>query len=173
MSSISWNAQDPPLASSLVQDRGAHYLDFFNCPSTLGEAITRMKHNLDHFRISYSTIIFIILFISLLWNPIAIVIFTISLFFGCLVGYCLSKDPFELLNCNVDCRGFLAVLWVLTLIVLLSTGFWLNVLVSILIGSVLVGIHAVFRIDLYVELQTNQLKVTMFRRGDSSESDGF
>ncbi|XP_015868259.3 PRA1 family protein E-like [Ziziphus jujuba] len=150
MAPISWNA----MALSLEQDQEAHLLEFFNCPSTFGEAIMRLKHNLYYFRISYSIVILFILFTSLLWNPLAIVVFTIF-FFGWLVGYCCNDDPIELINCNVDCRLFLAVLWVLTLFALISTGFWLNVLVSISIGFVLAGIHALFRCtdDLYVELQ--------------------
>ncbi|KAH7541974.1 PRA1 family protein F3 [Ziziphus jujuba] len=150
MASTSWNA----MALSLAQDQDAHLLEFFNCPSTFGKAIMRVKHNLYYFRFSYSIVILFILFTSLLWNPLAIVVFTIF-FFGWLVGYCCNDDPIELINCNVDCRGFLAVFWVLTLFALISTGFWLNVLVSILIGSALVGIHALFRRtdDLYyVEL---------------------
>ncbi|XP_048324193.2 PRA1 family protein E [Ziziphus jujuba] len=133
----------------MAQDHiGTYLLEFFNCPSTFGEATARMKHNLYYYRISYSTITLFILLISVLWHPLSIVIFAIF-FFGMLLGYCCNQDLTELL------KGFLTVLWVVTLVALLSTGFWLNVLVAISIGCVVVGIHAVFRStdDQHVELR--------------------
>ncbi|XP_060676329.1 PRA1 family protein E-like [Ziziphus jujuba] len=144
MPSISWNAHAPSVAQDHI---GTYLLEFFNCPSTLGEAITRMKHNLYYYRISYSMITLFILLISVLWHPLSIVIFAIF-FFGMLIGHCCNQDLIELL------KGFLTVLWVVTPFALLSTGFWLNVLVSISIGCVVVGTHAVFRStdDQYVEL---------------------
>ncbi|KAH7517306.1 PRA1 family protein F3 [Ziziphus jujuba] len=129
----------------MAQDDEARLLEFFNCPSTFGEATTRVKHNLYYFRISYSIAILYILLISLLWHPLSMVIFAVFFLGWLAIGYLCNVDPIELINCTIDCHGFLAVLWVLILFALISTGFWLNVLVSILIGSALVGIHSLFR----------------------------
>lgn len=60
-----------------------------------------------------------------------------------------------ILNRQVDDRVMLTALGVLTVVALTLTGVWLNVLVSLLIGAVVCGLHAAFRSteDLYVDEQ--------------------
>ncbi|XP_015868261.3 PRA1 family protein E [Ziziphus jujuba] len=120
----------------MAQDDGARLLEFFNCPSTFGEATKRVEHNPYYFRISYSIAILYILLIRILWHPLSIVIFAVCFLGWLAIGYVCNVDPNELINCTIDYHVFMAVLWVLILFALISTGFWLNVLVSILIGSV-------------------------------------
>lgn len=45
----------------------------------------------------------------------------------------------------VDDRVVLVVLWILTIVCLVLTGVWLNVLVSLLIGIGIVVLHGTFR----------------------------
>ena len=58
-------------------------------------------------------------------------------------------------NHTIDDKFMLIALGIVTIVALVLTGVWLNVLVSILIGFVVVGLHAAFRStdDLYVDEQ--------------------
>ncbi|KAK9040949.1 hypothetical protein V6N11_016082 [Hibiscus sabdariffa] len=67
--------------------------------------------------------------------------------------YFFRDDPLYILNRPIDDRVMLAILGVITIVALVLTHVWLNVLVSILVGACIVGLHAAFRgtEDLYSE----------------------
>lgn len=56
-------------------------------------------------------------------------------------------------NRSVDDRVVMIVLSVVTIVAVVLTGVWLNVLVSVLIGMAIVCVHAVFRFpdDLFLD----------------------
>ncbi|MBA0832068.1 hypothetical protein Goarm_016479, partial [Gossypium armourianum] len=50
-------------------------------------------------------------------------------------------DPLYILNRSIDDRLVLAILGVITIVALVLTDVWLNVLVSILMGALIVGLQ--------------------------------
>ncbi|KAL3517647.1 hypothetical protein ACH5RR_020236 [Cinchona calisaya] len=118
----------------------------------LSELTSRLRRNLNYFRVNYSMIILFILLVSLLWHPISLIVYLI-VFVAWWFLYLGRDEPILVLNRMVDDRFVLAALGVVTIVCLVLTGVWLNVLVSILIGVAVVVLHAAFRVteDLFLD----------------------
>ncbi|KAI5395033.1 PRA1 family protein F2 [Lathyrus oleraceus] len=127
-------------------------LQSFTPPHSLNESTHRMKRNLNHFRINYAAIILFILFLSLLWHPLSLIVY-LAVFAAWFFLFFFRDRPVVFLRFSVDDRFLLAALSSLTVVALVFTGVWLNVLVSVLVGAVVVVLHAAFRSidDLYLD----------------------
>ncbi|TYI05174.1 hypothetical protein ES332_A10G070100v1 [Gossypium tomentosum] len=126
-----------------------------NFPRTFSEAISRFRANLAYFRMNYAIIVLLILFLSLLWHPISLIVLIIMMALW-LFLYFLRDEPLAIFNRTIDDRVVLVVLGVSTFLFLLLTDGTSNILVSVLIGAVVVLVHASLRRtgDLYDEEST-------------------
>ncbi|XP_075657821.1 PRA1 family protein E-like [Castanea sativa] len=105
----------------------------FTRPYTLGEATAHVKHNLDHFHMNYMFIALLILFLSLLWHPISMIVF-LAIFVAWSFLYFLRDRRLLLFHITVDNLIVLALLSIITIVALVLTDVWLNVLVSLTLG---------------------------------------
>ncbi|KAL5579511.1 hypothetical protein UlMin_011953 [Ulmus minor] len=118
-----------------------HSLGF---PSGMADAIGRIRTNAGYFRMNYAIIVLIILFLSLLWHPISLIVFIVMMA-AWLFLYFLRDEPLVFFGRTIDDRVVMIVLAVLTIVFLLLTHATLNILVALLIGVAVVVAHAAVR----------------------------
>ncbi|XP_039032544.1 PRA1 family protein E-like [Hibiscus syriacus] len=101
----------------------------------------------------YAMRILAVLLLSLLWHPISMIVFLV-VFVAWFFLYFFRNDPLYIINHPIDDPIILAILSVITVVALVVIHVWLNVLVSILVGTFMVGVHAAFMgtEDLYGEV---------------------
>lgn len=119
-------------------------LHSFGIPPTLGEAYLRLRSNLTYFAMNYAIVILIIVFLSLLWHPISLIVFVVTMI-AWLFFYFLKDDPLVVYGREINDSVILTVLAVVTLVLLLLTNATSNILVSLLIGVVVAVAHASLR----------------------------
>ncbi|XP_020574012.1 PRA1 family protein F3-like [Phalaenopsis equestris] len=116
----------------------------FSLPLGLGETYLRIRTNATYFAMNYAIIVLFIVFLSLLWHPISLIVFVVTMF-AWLFLYFLRDEPVFILGRTISDLFVLIALSLLTLVLLLLTRATMNILISLLIGVVVVLIHAVFR----------------------------
>ncbi|KAJ0677464.1 putative prenylated rab acceptor P [Helianthus annuus] len=116
----------------------------FNFPHTISEATPRFKTNINYFRMNYAIIMLIILFLSLLWHPISLIVLGV-LMAAWLFFYFLRDEPLMVFNRVIDDGVVLTVLAVVTIVLLLFTDATQNILSSVVVGVAVVVVHAVLR----------------------------
>uniref|UniRef100_A0A3Q7FVZ9 RRM domain-containing protein n=1 Tax=Solanum lycopersicum TaxID=4081 RepID=A0A3Q7FVZ9_SOLLC len=116
----------------------------FNLPSGVSDAISRIKTNFSFFQTNYAIIVLVIVFLSLLWHPISLIVFIVLMAIW-LFLYFLRDEPLVIFGRLISDSTVLIVLSVLTLALLLFTGATSNILISLAVGVFVVLIHASIR----------------------------
>lgn len=125
------------------------YAHYFSLPSTIGAALLRIRSNAAYFAKNYIIVLLVIVFLSLLWHPVSLIVFILTMAFW-LYLYFLRDEPVVVLGRTIDDRVLLAALSLVTLVLLLLTGAAGNILISLSVGVVVVSVHAAFRRDDYL-----------------------
>ncbi|XP_061374605.1 PRA1 family protein F3-like [Gastrolobium bilobum] len=107
-------------------------------------AVSRVRVNVAYFRMNYTMVALLIVFLSMLWHPVSLIVFLL-LMAAWLFLYFLRDEPLVLLGHLVDDRLVLLLMAVLTVVLLLLTDATLNILVAVLVAVVVVVAHAAFR----------------------------
>ncbi|XP_031473693.1 PRA1 family protein F3-like [Nymphaea colorata] len=120
------------------------HLHALGIPSGFRDALARFRRNLGYFRVNYAIIVLIIVFLSLLWHPISLIVFLV-MFVLWFFLYFFRDEPLVIFGRTIDDRIILITLSIITIIVLLLTHVTLNVVVSLAIGLAIIVLHGVFR----------------------------
>lgn len=124
----------------------------FSRPESCGEARARARRNIAYFRANYALVALVLVFVGLVYRPVSMLAF-LALFVAWLGLYFGRGDgePLICLGREVDDRVVLAVLSAATVLVLALTRAGLNLLVSLVIAAVVIGLHAAFRMNYYLD----------------------
>ncbi|XP_010465233.1 PREDICTED: PRA1 family protein F3-like [Camelina sativa] len=113
-------------------------------PHGFSDALSRTKKNLAYFRVNYVIVVLIVIFFSLIWHPISLIVFTVLVFVWIFL-YFLRDEPLKVFRYQINDLTVLIVLGVVTIVLLLLTNATLNIIGAVVTGAVLVLIHAVVR----------------------------
>ncbi|KAM3278938.1 hypothetical protein ACQJBY_046309 [Aegilops geniculata] len=125
----------------------------FSRPETCGEARARARRNLAYFRANYALAALVLVFLGLVYRPRSMLAF-LALFVAWLALYFGrggDAGPLVCLGRDVDDRVVLAALSAATVLAVALTRAGLNLLVSLVLASALIGVHAAFRMNVYLD----------------------
>ncbi|CAM8949891.1 hypothetical protein QQ045_028161 [Rhodiola kirilowii] len=113
-------------------------------PPNFSGAFSRIRTNLAYFRMNYAIIVLVILFLSLLWHPISLIVL-VAMMAVWLFLYFLRDEPLVVFRRTIDDRVVLVILSILTIVFLLLTKATWNIVGAVLIGAAVVLLHAAAR----------------------------
>ncbi|PKA50686.1 PRA1 family protein B4 [Apostasia shenzhenica] len=148
--SISRSLSDRRHWSELI-DRSA-----FSRPESLSEATSRLRKNFAYFRVNYISVIAAVLAVSLITNPVSLLVLL-----GLLASWCFlyllrpADPPLVLCGRTLSDRETLAGLSVITIFVVFLTSVGSLIISAVLVGAAMVAAHGTFRVpeDLFLDDQ--------------------
>ncbi|GKA35356.1 PRA1 family protein E [Tanacetum coccineum] len=127
-------------------------------PSSYEDFVQRIKRNLNYFRVNYAMVILLILFLSLIYQPVSMITFLI-VFVGWFFLYFFRdpRNPVVIMNHVFDDRVVLMALSLLTIFALACTDVGVILLVAVGVGAGVVVVHAGIRgtDDLFLDENEN------------------
>ncbi|KAL2930022.1 PRA1 family protein F2 [Bienertia sinuspersici] len=119
-------------------------LSSLSFPSSFNDTLSRINSNLSYFRMNYAIIALLILFCSLLWHPISLIVFIIAMA-AWLFLYFLRDSPLIMFGRNIDDRIVLGFLTVMTVVFLLFTDVTVNIVVALGVALLCIVVHGTVR----------------------------
>ncbi|KAI6679612.1 hypothetical protein NL676_033493 [Syzygium grande] len=113
-------------------------------PDALSTSIGRIQMNVAIFRMNYAIIVLTILFLSLLWHPVSLIVFVVMMI-AWLFLYFLRDQPLTLFGREIDDRVVMTTLFLGTILALSFTHATDNIIVALFIGVVVVVVHGALR----------------------------
>ncbi|XWS70004.1 hypothetical protein CRYUN_Cryun03dG0011900 [Craigia yunnanensis] len=113
-------------------------------PSNLNNSIQRIQTNAAFFRMNYVIIILFLLFLTLLWHPVSLIVFIIMMV-AWLFLYFLRDDPLSIEGFVIDDRIVMTGMFLVTIAMLFLTDVTDNIIVDLSIGLAVVLVHGIFR----------------------------
>ncbi|KAL3506035.1 hypothetical protein ACH5RR_031417 [Cinchona calisaya] len=146
------SSPSPPTSAAELRQRLRPWANFFDIstfslPISVSDTTNRINQNLRYFLPNYILLILLTLFLSLIFHPLSLLIF-LAIFVGWLFLYfCRNPDdgPLTILNFEITDRIVLGFLGLLTLLALIFAKVWVNVVVSVVIGALIVCLHGALR----------------------------
>ncbi|XP_065849328.1 PRA1 family protein F3-like [Euphorbia lathyris] len=133
-----------------------------NIPADFDESLDRIRTNISYFRYNYIIIILSILFLSLLWHPISLIVF-ILMMSAWLFLYFLRDDPLIMFGVLMDDKMVMGVLLGVTVVLLFFTDVTNNIVSALVLGVGVVCVHGGFR----------KVDDLMYMGGGGDEEQGF
>ncbi|KAI3447120.1 hypothetical protein Pfo_003785 [Paulownia fortunei] len=139
---------DPPFGQrirSVIGTRRRPWKEMvsFSFPESFNAALQRIQTNASYFHVNYAIIILFMLFISLLWHPVSLIVF-IFMMAAWLFLYFLRDEPLVVCGYGVEEPVILVVLSIFTVVLLLLTHAVVFV-AGLVVGLVVVVAHGAFR----------------------------
>ncbi|KAJ3692000.1 hypothetical protein LUZ60_012350 [Juncus effusus] len=122
----------------------ADFHSFSFPPRSFSPLVARFKTNLTSFSMNYTIILLFVVFVSLIWHPFSLIVFLVCMV-AWLFLYFLRDEPLVLFGRTIGDGLVLIFLSVVTLVLLLLTHATMNILIALLVGVVVVLIHAAVR----------------------------
>ncbi|XP_047318155.1 PRA1 family protein F3-like [Impatiens glandulifera] len=113
-------------------------------PSSFSDVLSRIGSNAAYFRVNYAIEALFVLFLSLLWHPVSLIVFVVMMSAWFFL-YFLRDEAISIFGRRIDDRIILFILSVLTLVMLFLTDATVNIVVAVVIAAVLVVVHGCLR----------------------------
>jgi hypothetical protein len=126
----------------------------FAKPESLGDATTRIRKNMSHFRINYAIIIVGIVALSLVLHPVSLFMLGLVLA-GWTYLYLVRTEPLVAFGRTFSEREILVIMGVLSVVVVLMTSVGYILMSALLVGFLITAAHGAFRVpdDLFLDDQ--------------------
>jgi ABC-type multidrug transport system permease subunit len=126
----------------------------FAKPESLGDATTRIRKNMSHFRINYAIIIVGIVALSLVLHPVSLFVLGLVLA-GWTYLYLVRTEPLVAFGRTFSEREILVIMGLLSIVVVLMTSVGYILMSALLVGFLITAAHGAFRVpdDLFLDDQ--------------------
>ncbi|XAR53430.1 hypothetical protein NMG60_11021977 [Bertholletia excelsa] len=113
-------------------------------PAGVRQALGRIRANTAYFQMNYTIFVLFVLFLSLLWHPISLIVFVVTMAAWFFL-YFLRDEPITAFNRTIDHRLILVALSVLTITLLFLTHATVNIVAALAVSIAVLVLHGALR----------------------------